>query len=153
MERIVLTYGTYDLFHIGHLRLLQRLHELGDRLVVGVSTDEFNLTKGKRSFIPYEHRAEIVASLAIVDSTFPEDRWDQKREDIQRLGAAVLGMGDDWVGRFDELGDICEVVYLPRTANVSSTALRQRLAPFGEAEREKLQAALEVMSDLLQSLG
>jgi glycerol-3-phosphate cytidylyltransferase len=153
MDRIVLTYGTFDLFHIGHLRLLQRLRGLGDRLVVGVSTDEFNEEKGKRSFIPYDHRAEIVASLTIVDETFPETRWDQKRDDIVRTGAAVLGMGDDWVGRFDEFNDVCEVVYLPRTADVSSTSLRARLAPFGDEERKALQAAFDVLSDLLRSLS
>lgn len=152
-SRIVVTYGTFDLFHIGHLRLLQRLRDLGDALYVGISTDEFNEGKGKRSFIRYEHRAEIVGALAIVAGTFPESTWEQKRDDIRRMNASVLGMGDDWSGRFDEYRDICEVVYVPRTPDVSSTSLRERLAPFGDEEREKLQAALEVMSDLLRSLS
>jgi glycerol-3-phosphate cytidylyltransferase len=153
MPRIVLTYGTFDLFHVGHVRLLERLSGLGDRLVVGVSTDEFNLQKGKRSFIPYEQRVEILSALRCVDHTFPETSWDQKRDDITRLGASVLGMGDDWRGRFDDLGDACEVVYLPRTPDVSSSFLRERLAPFGEAERAKLQDALEAMTDLLRYLS
>ncbi|MFX1766408.1 adenylyltransferase/cytidyltransferase family protein [Paraburkholderia sp. A1RI-2L] len=127
MNKIVITYGTFDLFHIGHLKLLTRLRALGDRLVVGVSTDEFNAVKGKRTTIPYIDRAAIVAALSVVDAVFPEDNWDQKRTDIARFGAHVFGMGDDWKGRFDDLGDICEVVYLPRTPDVSTTEIRAQV--------------------------
>ena len=127
--KTVLTYGTFDLFHIGHLRLLERLAMLGDRLVVGVSTDEFNALKGKRSLIPFEDRAAIVGALGMVDEVFAEDRWDQKEEDIRRFRADILGMGSDWEGKFDELGELCEVVYLERTEGLSSTSIRGQLIP------------------------
>lgn len=119
-----ITYGTFDLFHIGHLRILQRSRDLCDRLVVGVSTDEFNAVKGKRTAVPFADRAEIVASLRVVDDVFAESSWDQKAEDIARFGADLLIMGDDWVGRFDHLSGLCEVRYLPRTPGVSTTDLR-----------------------------
>ena len=127
--KTVLTYGTFDLFHIGHLRLLERLAKLGDRLVVGVSTDEFNALKGKKSLIPFEDRAAIVGALGMVDEVFAEDRWDQKEEDIRRFRADILGMGSDWEGKFDELGELCEVVYLERTEGLSSTSIRGQLIP------------------------
>jgi glycerol-3-phosphate cytidylyltransferase len=124
MTKNVITYGTFDLFHVGHLRLLHRLRALGDRLIVAVSTDEFNRTKSKRSLIPYEQRAEIVANLRIVDEVIPEESWDQKVDDIKRHDIHVFGIGDDWAGKFDFLKPHCEVVYLPRTHGISSTALR-----------------------------
>ncbi len=127
MSRVVLTYGTFDLFHIGHLRLLERARNLGDRLVVGVSTDEFNAEKNKRSTIPYEHRRLIVQGLRCVDVTFPEQNWSQKASDIATYGVDVFVMGDDWAGKFDHLKDCCEVVYLPRTEDVSSTLLNSQL--------------------------
>lgn len=126
--KTVITYGTFDLFHIGHLKLLQRLRALGDRLVVGVSTDEFNAIKGKKTVVSFEHRIEIVNAVRYVDATFPEHHWEQKRDDIRREGAAIFAMGDDWVGKFDDLEDICEVVYLPRTRDVSTTEIRQLVA-------------------------
>ena len=127
--RTVLTYGTFDLFHIGHLRLLERLAQLGDRLIVGVSTDEFNAEKGKHSLIPFEDRAAIVAALGIVDQVIPEHGWNQKAQDIRELDVDVFGMGSDWRGKFDHLGDLCEVVYLDRTEGLSSTSIRGQLIP------------------------
>ncbi len=124
MSKNVITYGTFDLFHVGHLRLLHRLRALGDRLIVAVSTDEFNRSKNKRSLIPYEQRAEIVANLRIVDEVIPEESWEQKVDDIKKHDIQVFGIGDDWAGKFDFLKPHCEVVYLPRTHGVSSTALR-----------------------------
>lgn len=124
----VLTYGTFDIFHIGHLRLLQRLRALGDHLTVGVSTDAFNALKGKTTLVPYEDRAALVAACRFVDAVIPEEHWEQKRTDVQRLGISVFGMGGDWEGRFDELNDVCRVVYLPRTVGISSTELKARLA-------------------------
>lgn len=124
----VLTYGTFDLFHIGHVRLLRRARALGDRLVVGVSTDDFNAVKGKRTAVPFADRAEIVGALRDVDEVFAEDSWDQKPRDIERWAVDVLVMGDDWVGRFDDLGSLCRVVYLPRTPGVSTTDLRGHVA-------------------------
>lgn len=125
--RIILTYGTFDLFHVGHLNLLQRAASLGHRLVVGVSTDEFNAAKGKNCVIPFEERAAIVAAISGVDVVFPETSWDQKRHDIRRFSAHVFVMGEDWRGRFDDLRDLCQVVYLPRTPDVSSSSLKSRI--------------------------
>jgi glycerol-3-phosphate cytidylyltransferase len=126
-KKTVITYGTFDLFHIGHLNLLKRLRAIGDRLIVGVSTDEFNTLKGKKTTIAYEERAAIVGALSVVDVVFPESSWEQKRADIARFGADVFGMGDDWVGRFDDLREVCSVVYLPRTPDISTTSIRALL--------------------------
>jgi len=123
----VITYGTYDLFHVGHLRLLQRAKALAGedgKLIVGVSTDRFNWEeKRKRSAIPYEQRAEIVAALKCVDMVIPEDDWDMKR-DILQYKADIFTMGGDWEGKFDHLKEVCRVVYLPRTEGISSTDLK-----------------------------
>ena len=151
--RVVLTYGTYDLFHIGHLRLLERLRALGDSLVVAVSSDEFNAGKGKRSIIPYEDRAAIVGALKVVDLVIPEHTWEQKADDIAEHDVAVLGMGSDWTGKFDHLSDLCEVVYLPRTEGVSSTALRGSIRPFSGDDVERVKAALDTVNDLLERLS
>lgn len=127
--RTILTYGTFDLFHVGHLRLLERLAAMGDRLVVAVSTDAFNAEKGKASLIPFEDRAAIVGALACVDEVIPEESWDQKERDVRAVGAHVLAMGDDWQGKFDHLSHLCEVVYLPRTQGVSTTTIKGQLVP------------------------
>ena len=121
---IVLTYGTFDLFHVGCLRLLKRLSALGDKLVVGCSTDELNATKGKSTAIPYAHRVEILEACRYVDQVIPEDNWAQKRDDVQRYGIDLFAMGDDWKGKFDDLRDLCDVLYLPRTENISTTELK-----------------------------
>lgn len=122
--RTIITYGTFDLFHVGHLRLLRRARALGEKLIVGVSTDSFNSRKGKASVIPYDERAEILTALDCVDLVIPETSWKQKRRDIIEHRATVFTMGDDWAGRFDDLRDICEVIYLPRTEGVSSSEIR-----------------------------
>lgn len=123
----VITYGTYDLFHIGHLKLLQRAKELAGpdgKLIVGVSTDRFNWEeKRKKSAIPYEQRAEIVGALKCVDMVIPEDDWDMKR-DILQYKVDIFTMGGDWEGKFDQLKEVCKVVYLPRTEGISSTELK-----------------------------
>jgi glycerol-3-phosphate cytidylyltransferase len=126
---VVLTYGTFDLFHVGHLRLLQRLADMGDRLIVGVSTDEFNAAKGKLAVIPYADRAAIVAGIRGVDTVFAEENWDQKAKDIVHYGVTHFCMGDDWRGKFDCLKALCEVVYLERTEGVSSTKIRGQIIP------------------------
>ncbi|QDC38072.1 adenylyltransferase/cytidyltransferase family protein [Sphingobium fuliginis] len=120
----VLTYGTFDLFHFGHVRLLRRLAGLGTKLVVGCSTDEFNMIKGKKVVVPYAQRREILLSCRYVSDVFPENTWEQKRDDIIREKADIFGMGHDWTGKFDDLSDIVEVVYLPRTEGVSTTELK-----------------------------
>lgn len=126
-KKKVITYGTFDMFHIGHLRLLERCKKLGDHLTVFISTDEFNLKKGKKSVISYEDRAEIVRSIKFVDEVFPENSWDQKKEDIITLNIDTFVMGDDWSGKFDYLEELCDVVYLERTANISTTMLKTDL--------------------------
>jgi glycerol-3-phosphate cytidylyltransferase len=149
----VLTYGTFDLFHVGHLRLLERLKSMGTHLVVGVSSDEFNTQKGKLSITPYEDRAAIVAACRFVDEVFPEHSWDQKRADIQRLGIDVFGMGNDWHGRFDDLQDLCRVVYLPRTDGVSSTALKGRIKGLNVESLETLRVAIETAQQVIARLA
>lgn len=133
--RRVLTYGTFDLLHIGHLNLLERLRALGDELYVAVSTDEFNHRKGKRCVVPYAERIRLVSALRCVDFTLPENDWAQKATDIQAHNVQVLGMGGDWAGKFDDMRAHCEVIYLPRTEGISTTFLRQtiveREAPAG----------------------
>lgn len=123
--KTVITYGTFDLFHVGHLRILTRAKALGNRLIVAVSTDEFNFVKGKSSVIPYASRAEIVAGLSCVDQVIPEESWDQKISDIKKWSVDVFVMGHDWDGKFDYLSDYCEVTYLNRTSGVSSTMIKR----------------------------
>lgn len=128
--KTVITYGTFDLFHIGHLRLLKRAKSMGDRLIVGLSSDKFNEIKGKRSVIPYEQRKEILLGCKYVDDVFPEDNWEQKPDDIRRKGADIFVMGIDWAGKFDDLP--CAVAYLPRTENISTTDLKNKLLTYGQ---------------------
>lgn len=125
--RTVLTYGTFDLFHVGHLRLLERARALGDRLIVAVSTDEFNARKGKASVISFASRAEVVSALSCVDNVIPETSWDQKVSDIDAWSVDVFVMGDDWEGEFDYLSEFCEVIYLERTDGVSSTMIKKMM--------------------------
>ena len=125
----VITFGTFDVFHVGHLRVLERAAALGDRLVVGVSADALNLRKKDRLPVFSEaERLEIVAALRCVDEVFVEESLELKRAYIEQYAADVLVMGDDWAGRFDEFKDICEVVYLPRTPAISTTALIEKIS-------------------------
>ncbi len=121
--KTVLTYGTFDLFHLGHVRLLRRLAALGDELIVGCSTDEFNHLKNKKSAMSFEHRMEILEACRYVTKVIPERDWDQKQIDIERENVDIFGMGDDWKGKFDHLKEFCEVVYLPRTEDISTSLL------------------------------
>ncbi|MCK5147133.1 glycerol-3-phosphate cytidylyltransferase [bacterium] len=121
----VITYGTFDLFHIGHLNLLKRARLYGDNLMVAVSTDEFNTGKHKQCIYPYKHRAAIVEALGIVDRVIPESSWEQKITDIQRYNIDVFVIGEDWKGKFDFLKEYCDVVYLERTQNISTTDVKQ----------------------------
>jgi glycerol-3-phosphate cytidylyltransferase len=121
-------------------------------LVVGVSTDEFNAEKGKTSVMPYPHRAEIVRAIRQVAGVFPECSWAQKRADIKREGADIFAMGDDWVGKFDDLSDICDVVYLPRTRDISSTDLRQLLQSMQQDRVQELRRATEHVLQLVSEL-
>lgn len=123
----VITYGTFDLFHVGHLNLLKRAKELGDYLIVAVSSDEFNLGKNKVCKINDQDRMQIVEAIRYVDHVILETSWEQKIKDVQELGVDVFVMGDDWEGKFDFLKEYCEVVYLPRTQGISSTQLKEEL--------------------------
>jgi len=126
--RRVITFGTYDVFHVGHLRLLERARAHGDYLIVGVSTDRLNYSKKQRLPIYTEQeRKAIIASLRCVDEVFDEESLELKGEYIQRHRADVLVMGDDWAGRFDEFTPLCEVIYLERTPSISTTALIEKI--------------------------
>ena len=129
-EKIVLTYGTFDMFHVGHLNLLNRLKSLGDKLIVAVSTDEFNAIKGKKTLIPFEQRALIVKNIKCVDMVIAEENWEQKVNDIKQYDVDIFAMGDDWKNKFDFLQSYCEIVYLPRTENISTTQLKLELNQF-----------------------
>ena len=124
MAKRVLTYGTFDFLHIGHINILRRAKALGDYLVVGLSTDEFNQLKHKQSYSSYAERKQILEAIRYVDYVIPEENWEQKVEDVRKLAIDVFVMGDDWAGKFDFLQEHCEVVYLPRTENISSTMIR-----------------------------
>lgn len=123
----VITYGTFDMFHVGHLNLIKRMREIGDRVIIGVSTDEFNQAKGKYSLVPFKERREIVSALRDVDFVIAEENWEQKVSDVEKYDVDVFVMGDDWLGEFDYLQDYCQVRYLPRTSGVCSTDLRKSL--------------------------
>ncbi len=126
MKRII-TYGTFDVLHYGHINLLKRAKALGDYLIVGLSSDEFNKTKNKISYYTYEQRKTILEACCYVDLVIPENNWNQKIEDIQKYQADIFVMGDDWQGKFDFLKDYCEVICLPRTPDVSSTETKKYL--------------------------
>ena len=144
-QTIIITYGTFDMFHIGHLKLLQRLKSLGDKLIVAISTDEFNKGKGKKVMIPYSQRAEIVENIKCVDKVIPEDNWEQKLTDVQKYNVDVFAMGDDWEGKFDFLKEHCEVIYLERTKEISTTKLKKSLMNFMSIPKEDIINAFEVI--------
>ena len=123
----VITYGTFDVLHYGHINLLKRAKALGDYLIVGLSSDEFNKVKNKKSYYNYEQRKKILESLRFVDLVIPEDNWEQKVNDIKEFRADIFVMGDDWEGKFDFLKEHCAVVYLSRTPDVSSTMTKEYL--------------------------
>ena len=123
----ILTYGTFDLFHYGHLEILRRSKDLGDHLTVGVSSDEFNIQKEKKSFYNTFHRISIVKSIKYVDEVITEFNWEQKKHDIIQYSIDVLVMGDDWIGKFDYLNDLCDVKYLSRTKNISTSFYKKIL--------------------------
>ena len=127
--RRVLTYGTYDLLHYGHIRLLQRAKELGDYLIVALSTDEFNSIKGKHAYHNYETRKRMLEAIRYVDLVIPEDSWDQKIDDVKKYYVDVTVMGGDWEGneKFEDLREYCDVVYLPRTQGISTTKIKEEL--------------------------
>ena len=131
-HRTVITFGTFDVFHVGHVRVLERAAAYGDRLVVGVSADALNVAKkGRPPVFSQDERLEIISALRVVDEVFIEESLEQKRDYILKYAADVLVMGDDWAGKFDWVRDVCEVVYLPRTPSVSTTGLIEHIANLG----------------------
>lgn len=151
--KVVITYGTFDLFHVGHIRLLKRLKSLGNKVIVGISTDEFNDLKGKKSFFSYDERYEIVSSCKYVDEVFPENSWEQKRSDITKYGIDIFAIGDDWKGKFDDLSDICEVVYLSRTDDISTTKIKAELHKINYKELDKIESSLHNVIDIVRALS
>ncbi len=123
----VITYGTYDLLHVGHINLLRRAKELGDYLIVAISSDEFNALKNKKAYYSFEDRKKILEAVKYVDEVIPERTWEQKIPDVVNNHVDVFVMGDDWKGKFDFLKDYCEVVYLPRTEGISTTKIKNDL--------------------------
>ncbi|MBT0585038.1 adenylyltransferase/cytidyltransferase family protein [Alteromonas oceanisediminis] len=148
----IVTYGTFDLFHVGHVRLLKRLKALGDRLVVGLSSDEFNEVKGKQVVIPYEDRREILLACRYVDAVFEENCWDQKRGDLIREHADIFAIGDDWAGKFDELEDIAKVIYLPRTKDISTTELKTVLSYLNKEKVVEIKNVVNNLTSLVEHL-
>lgn len=128
MKRI-LTYGTFDLLHYGHIRLLKRAKALGDYLIVAISTDEFNEIKNKKAYHNYETRKEMLEAIRYVDLVIPEKTWEQKIDDVKKYEVDTVVMGSDWAGNenFEKLRDYCEVVYLDRTEGVSTTKIKREL--------------------------
>ncbi|WP_077706354.1 glycerol-3-phosphate cytidylyltransferase [Virgibacillus dokdonensis] len=123
----VITYGTFDLLHMGHINLLRRAKEYGDYLIVAISADEFNALKGKKAYYTFEQRKAILEAIKYVDEVIPEYTWEQKIEDVKKHNIDVFLMGDDWEGKFDFLKDYCEVIYLPRTVGISTTKIKTDL--------------------------
>jgi glycerol-3-phosphate cytidylyltransferase len=128
MSRTVLTFGTFDVFHVGHLRILERAAEFGSFLVVGVSTDQLNIDKkGRPPVYSQNERREIIQALKCVDDVFFEESLELKGEYLRQYGADILVMGDDWRGKFDDFSGLCEVVYLPRTPAISTTEVIEKI--------------------------
>ncbi|MDC1346862.1 glycerol-3-phosphate cytidylyltransferase [Glaciecola sp.] len=151
--KTVITYGTFDLFHVGHVRLLKRLKSLGERLVVGISSDEFNAIKGKKSFFSYEERAEILESCKYVDEIFPEEDWEQKRSDVKKFNANIFAMGDDWAGEFDFLSEYCEVVYLSRTEEISTTQIKKSLSTLNKERLDEVEQSLHEVIEIVKAMA
>lgn len=127
MKRVI-TYGTFDLLHYGHINLLRRAKEYGDYLIVALSTDEFNWNeKHKTCYFKYEQRKQLLEAVRYVDLVIPEQNWEQKISDIKEYHVNTFIMGDDWKGKFDYLQEYCDVVYLPRTPEISSTQIKEEL--------------------------
>lgn len=123
----VITYGTFDLLHVGHINILRRAKALGDYLVVAISSDEFNALKGKKAYYSYEDRKMILEAIKYVDEVIPENTWEQKVQDVKERNIDTFVMGHDWEGKFDFLKDYCEVIYLPRTEGISTTKIKKDL--------------------------
>lgn len=147
MKKII-TYWTFDILHKWHINILRRARELWDHLTVAISTDEFNLLKKKKSFYSYDERKFMLESIKYVDEVIPENNWEQKITDVQNRDVDIFVIWDDWKGHFDFLKDYCEVVYLPRTEDISTTELKRALKSISEENIEKMEDILKSMNDL-----
>jgi glycerol-3-phosphate cytidylyltransferase len=138
-KKVVLTYGTFDILHYGHIRLLKRAKALGDYLIVAISTDEFNDIKGKKAYYDYKTRKEMLEAIKYVDKVIPENNWEQKIKDVLDNNVDIVTMGDDWTNsaRFEYLREYCDVVYLSRTENISTTRIKSDLELTNEEEAKK----------------
>ena len=125
--KVILTYGTFDILHFGHIIFLERAKAMGDYLIVGLSSDNFNDVKGKKSYHPYNERKIMLEAIKYVDLVISEDCWEQNRHDLNKFMVNTFTIGDDWVGKFDDLNDICEVVYLSRTNGISTFKIKNDL--------------------------
>ncbi len=151
--KTVITYGTFDLFHVGHVRVLNRLKALGDRLIVGISTDEFNAGKGKTALMSFEDRKEVLESVRCVDLVIPEISWEQKIDDIKKYDVQIFGIGDDWKGKFDYLNQYCEVIYLERTYGISSSSIKTLTSGLTQERLQDMRNAVDAISGILKSFG
>jgi glycerol-3-phosphate cytidylyltransferase len=133
----VITYGTFDLIHRGHINILRRAKAMGDYLIVALSTDEFNAGKGKEVYYTYEERKQILEAIKYVDEVIPETRWEQKIDDVVKNGVSVFVIGEDWKGKFDFLKPYCEVIYLPRTEGISTTQIKTELGALAGVNKIK----------------
>ena len=147
-----ITYGTFDMFHIGHLKLLERIKQNCNHLTVAVSTDEFNAVKGKKTIIPYADRAAIVGCLKLVDRVIPENDWEQKISDIRDYNIDIFAIGSDWTGKFDFLQNHCQVMYLERTPGISSTQLKQTLGVQMTGLKRSLIAKIDELQNIIDVL-
>ena len=150
--KTIITYGTFDMFHVGHLRLLKKLAKLGDKLIVAVSTDEFNSIKNKRALIPYEQRVEILQNISCVDQVIPENCWEQKTTDITKYDVNIFAIGNDWHGEFDFLQDHCEVLYLERTSGISTSKLKASLTNVLSISKDDILNTFEIIETLRKDL-
>jgi glycerol-3-phosphate cytidylyltransferase len=133
----VITYGTFDLIHRGHINILRRAKAMGDYLIVALSTDEFDAGKGKEVYYTYEERKQILEAIKYVDEVIPETRWEQKIDDVVKNGVSVFVIGEDWKGKFDFLKPYCEVIYLPRTEGISTTQIKTELGALAGVNKIK----------------
>lgn len=151
MKKII-TYGTFDLLHKGHINILRRAKELGDHLTVAISSDEFNKLKNKTSFYGFEERKFLLEAIKYVDEVIPENDWEQKTTDVQEKDIDVFVMGDDWEGKFDFLKEFCEVQYLPRTEWISTTQLKSTLKWINNENINKMEEVLEALKEFRKIL-
>ncbi len=148
----VITYGTFDLFHYGHLQLLKRAKALGDYLIVAISTDEFNKGKGKTCAVSFEHRKAIVEAIKYVDEVIPEENWEQKVVDVKKHNITTFVIGHDWEGKFDFLKGYCEVIYLERTTGISTKKLKKSIERYLSVSREDIMRAFDIIDRLKKDL-